>query len=712
MNKWAYYLTWGAGLVAGLASLLLAFLHIGGWGALAVIPVGTATVGYGLRWGVLLALLVLAVGAAVGMHLRELLVHGLSLSLALLSGWALREQLRTMVRRERRLRNSLALFNRVLDEVVKKTEKDEVLRTLTEMLGEELRAEVSVWVPARRDFHRLDPEGMQTPVGRGPVPSATFLIRVRGEVVAVLEVKREPPLAPSEVEALARFSDAVSHYLSLLAEHTESQLVAEFTRAVASAGGLEEAAAKALSLLARFFEVSGAGLWRWQQGRFYPVAFYGAQGEEARRLKEEGVAPGEGPLWWVYRENRPRFFEDFPKEAEDVSLRIPGVRGLALYPVLGARRARVVLSLRSPRPRIWYEDERRLLAVVARVFGLMLRQYELKARLEALLELEHALPELAEDEFYQRVLEAAVRLVPGAEAGSLLVRGEEGFSYRAAVGYDLASLAKLRYDDADLSIWCGAAWRTGEPRLLSKEGEEIARTSHETAPAEVIDDAGRLPEIKQNLCVPIEYKGEVLAVLNLDTFTDSEAFDEESLEAARAFAVQVGAMVHEAAHRRFLERAALTDPLTGLQNRRAFDLQFAAELARARRQGYPVALVVMDLTRFKQINDRFGHPAGDRALVQVAEALRQVARGSDLLFRWGGDEFAAILPYADRAGAERAALRYAEAISRICFADVCLGVNIGVAAYPEDGEEAEELLRVADDRMYRAKAEGKVLVST
>jgi len=88
-----------------------------------------------------------------------------------------------------------------------------------------------------------------------------------------------------------------------------------------------------------------------------------------------------------------------------------------------------------------------------------------------------------------------------------------------------------------------------------------------------------------------------------------------------------------------------------------------------------------------------------------------VLRGTDLLFRWGGDEFAVILPFADREGAAAAARRYAEAIAGVCVEDVCLGVNIGVAACPEDATTATDLLRVADDRMYRAKAEGKTLVA-
>lgn len=745
MPQSARSISWGIALFSGAAAFVLLLERHPGWSAMAVIPVGTATVAYGPLWGGLVAVFALVLGIGLGSDPAGLGVLLLALGFAVVAGSALRAVILGMLRREQRLRRSLSLLNQALDEVIKRADKDSVLAALPELLAAYADANVSVWVPTRAGFRRVAAEGSpeirhleeRSVVGRAyregrPVyvedvreepdyvdpgveqrTELSLPIKVRGEVVAVLDLGRKAPFYPEEVETLARFAEAVGRYLALLAEHTESQLVAELTRAIASADSLEEAARKALALVVQYFDVGGAGLWRWQQGRFYPVAFYGRRLPGEDRLHAEGLPPGRGLLWQVYLERRLRFVVDYAREPDaDPELVARGVRGLLLHPVLGERRARVVLSLRADGPRVWFEDERRLLAVVARVLGLMLRQYELKERMGALLALERDLPELPEDVFYQRLLEAAVRLVPGAEAGSLLVRGKEGFRYRAAVGYDLDALVKIRYDENGLASWCGPGFHKGRPRLLSREDGELEAKSHETAPPEVIDTAGRLGEIQQNLCVPIVYQDEVLAVLNLDALSDPGAFDRESLEVANAFAVQVAAMLHEAARRRFLEQAALTDPLTGLANRRAFDQLLATELARAKRQGYPLALAVMDLTRFKEINDRFGHPAGDRALVRVAEALKKVLRSSDLLFRWGGDEFAAILPYADRAGASAAARRYAEAIAGVCVEDVCLGVNIGVAACPEDAQDAGGLLRIADDRMYRAKAEGKTLVAS
>jgi len=693
VEKWAHYLTWGVGLMAAGLAVYLAWSGLGGWGALAVVAIGTAVVGYGWPLGLALAVLLLFLGYAFRANPGELVFLAFSFALAGAAGHALRERFRAHVRRERRLKQSLALFNRALDRVVRKTSEEEVLRMLPELLSELIRARVELLEsrPEEED-------------------GALWLpIRIRGRPVRWLRVLRDEPFEPVEEASLARFAEAVSDHLTLLAEHTEGRLIAELTQAVASADELSGAAEKALRLLTRFFRVDGAGLWRLERGRFYPIAFFGEKLPAEARFYEHGIPSGRGWLWQVYKSGRPLFIQD-ALASLDRGLIAPdqGVRSVALHPVLGAHRGRVVLVLRAAEPRSWAEDERRLLAVVSRVLGLMLRPYELKERLSTLLSLEHALPEMSEDAFYREVLKAAVRLVPGAEAGSLVVREGEVFRYRAVEGYDLKGLSAIRYREDSLLAWCGLAWHSGRPRLRSRRGGEIERVSLQSAPREVMDRAGRLFEIQQNLCVPIVYKNEVLAVLNLDAFSDAEAFDAESLEVAEAFAVQVAAMVREAGYRRFLEQAALTDPLTGLLNRRAFDQQLSAELARARRAEHPVALLIMDLTRFKEINDRFGHPVGDRALREVAQALSKALRAGDRVFRWGGDEFAVILPYTDREGALAAARRYAEAVRSVCQGPVCLGVNIGVAVYPEDAMDEGGLLQAADGRMYRAKAEGRV----
>jgi diguanylate cyclase (GGDEF)-like protein len=159
------------------------------------------------------------------------------------------------------------------------------------------------------------------------------------------------------------------------------------------------------------------------------------------------------------------------------------------------------------------------------------------------------------------------------------------------------------------------------------------------------------------------------------------------------------------------ERAARTqarvDPLTGLGNRRAFDETLARAIAGARRADRPFAIVIADLAGFKSVNDRFGHIEGDRCLRQVAGALRETVRGPDACFRWGGDEFALVLPATDRASADRVAERVSRAVeSGVALPSGSpLRVRCGSAQF-EEGMSAEDLLNAADAALIAAKGRG------
>ena len=155
-----------------------------------------------------------------------------------------------------------------------------------------------------------------------------------------------------------------------------------------------------------------------------------------------------------------------------------------------------------------------------------------------------------------------------------------------------------------------------------------------------------------------------------------------------------------------LQLNAVTDPLTGLYNRRIFSETFEKELNRAHRYSTPLGLVILDLHRFKEVNDKHGHPRGDEVLRAAAATLRRALRTSDFAFRIGGDEFALLLPQADAAQAlalsRRVETVFAEMLLPLHLS-VSVGMDHGVATYPQDGEQADQLVDIADDRLYRLK---------
>ena len=154
-----------------------------------------------------------------------------------------------------------------------------------------------------------------------------------------------------------------------------------------------------------------------------------------------------------------------------------------------------------------------------------------------------------------------------------------------------------------------------------------------------------------------------------------------------------------------LELTARTDQLTGLPNRRAFDEQLSQEIARARRRGAPLSLLLLDLDRFKQLNDSRGHLAGDDALKVVAATIRSRVREVDWPARIGGDEFAAVLPDAAEPEATLIADRLRETVAAAFAGDpVPLAASVGTATASGGELDAERLLAAADRALYRAKA--------
>ena len=188
-------------------------------------------------------------------------------------------------------------------------------------------------------------------------------------------------------------------------------------------------------------------------------------------------------------------------------------------------------------------------------------------------------------------------------------------------------------------------------------------------------------------------------------------FGDQSRELALWLGSQAAIALENVRLHRLVARQASTDGLTELANRREFEDSLANEISRAERFGHSLALILADLDNFKQVNDRFGHQAGDEVLKAFADILRDTVRDIDVAARYGGEEFAILLPQTDLAGAEQLAERLRRSVAGRPFrtaggGDVPVTSSFGVSAFPEAGT-AGSLFAAADEALYRAKRAGK-----
>jgi diguanylate cyclase (GGDEF)-like protein len=223
--------------------------------------------------------------------------------------------------------------------------------------------------------------------------------------------------------------------------------------------------------------------------------------------------------------------------------------------------------------------------------------------------------------------------------------------------------------------------------------------------------SGGEPSATELISVPMRTSGGVLGVLNLYDRADSRPFDAGDLETIRTFAGQAAVALDNVLLHQEAQRLSVTDGLTGLGNYRFFQTTLTREIERAVRFQRPLALLMLDLDLFKEVNDVHGHQVGNVVLVEVAERLRVEVREVDVVARYGGEEFVVVLPETAGEGAGLTADRICAAIRGRPFdvGEIRLPVtiSIGVAVFPAQGDGAATLIRAADEALYAAKAAGR-----
>jgi len=229
---------------------------------------------------------------------------------------------------------------------------------------------------------------------------------------------------------------------------------------------------------------------------------------------------------------------------------------------------------------------------------------------------------------------------------------------------------------------------------------------------DVIVQNGDDPEFDvENLpvaAVPLIFHERLMGALQVTSDDPARVWQENEILLLRTVANQVAVAVNHADLFAQIQQQALTDGLTGCYNRRSFEMQLEKDLMMARRSHQPLSLIMLDLDRFKQLNDSAGHDAGDMALRRLADCFRQELRGVDSAARFGGDEFALILPQAYSEGALIVAERVRERIEQIDIPGFGnLTASIGIATFPTHASSRAELTLASDAALYTAKRAGR-----
>ncbi len=360
-------------------------------------------------------------------------------------------------------------------------------------------------------------------------------------------------------------------------------------------------------------------------------------------------------------------------------------------------------------------------ALIAATAGWIKRRTELYAfRERALRFLGHVGLKAAEathpEELLERAVEAAVE-AGGYRLAMVWERTPKGFRplvWKLGVpGYDLAptdgeKLAVLhrgkavRTFDLEHLDWA----KTGAGQALAA-GRPVVIADVRRVPRYAFAEAARVLGYRSVVAVPIKGGDRVRGALAVAS-ADPSALAREEAELLEEVGVLLGSALERLELKERLRTQAITDELTGLLNRRGFLEWGQAVLEAAARRQVPLALLYLDLNRFKQINDTLGHAVGDRVLVEAARRLRQTTRSRDLLARHGGDEFAILLEGGGEV-AEKVAHRVQKALAEpflLGEESHRLSASIGIALFPTDGTSIAELLRKADIAMYQAKKDG------
>lgn len=302
-----------------------------------------------------------------------------------------------------------------------------------------------------------------------------------------------------------------------------------------------------------------------------------------------------------------------------------------------------------------------------------------------------------------QILDAAISAIPAAEKGLLylIARDTGQLEIRAVLGYAESDprIQKIADPGSVVSYVAKAVWECTPQRI-----DDLQSYSAETEASPSEEPAGSA------IAAPLVFNSHVLGALTLES-PQQAAFSDSDLRLLVNFAATATAGIHNAQLHAEVQQMAITDALTGLYNRRGFFELGEREVERSIRFGRPLAAIFIDVDHLKQINDTHGHEAGDKVLQFMAHQIQNCTRKVDIVSRYGGDEFALLLPENDLFGASLVAERLRDYIAKTPIKvnedSFQVSVSIGVVKVSPDVMDLGELINRADQALYAAKQAGR-----
>lgn len=380
-----------------------------------------------------------------------------------------------------------------------------------------------------------------------------------------------------------------------------------------------------------------------------------------------------------------------------------GIRSIVYLPLLARGEAFGALIIASRRPHTYRKKELDLLKNVVGQIALPIRNARLfeetEQKRQLLASIAHVAKTIVSDidfsKVFQSFTEGLQKLVHFDWASITLAEGDR-----------VRFLVVSR--DAPTELQTGKTFplKNSITYLVLKEKRTIIQTNVDKNGLALVNGIKFSAGSRSSIHIPLYGKGEVFGSLNLFSYKQN-AYGEKEREILEQLANQIAGAVWSAQLYAKTEQQARTDELTGLYNRRYFEECLDREIERHSRYGGILSLVILDLDSFKTYNDIRGHLAGDKILNQIGQIIKRAIRNIDMAFRYGGDEFALILPQTGTEQAYVVAERIRKQISNKMWAKQLLfTASFGVATWPGDGTTADELCNAADQALYYAKRTG------